>query len=200
MITREQVESALNELEHRWYLNEDHSGDIHVSQSDCDTLLYCAENTIYCRDHIAYLANEVYSYLLFQYPQSRSTNWHRNIQKTLLDTGLNFYMLSWEEWLVRYAIDVAELDVNHYVIPLNEYLLRHLPFLLTRGLNVDLQDEKGNTLLHHIVLNHRHFYELFDLLLPHQPELMLANHKGETPLDIAKPYRSDVHAFLLTMI
>lgn len=197
-ITFEEVQTELRALEQRWYLNEDRYGHIRAKREELDLLRYYAENTTYFREKISYLAYEAYSQRFRDHGESKQ--WHRAIQKTLLDTGLEFYLLTWEEELVCYAMDVAGVDVQQYRLPLNECLLRHLPFLMTHGLNVNLPDEEGNTLIHHIALGHQFFYELFDLLLPLDPDWMLSNHHGETPLEMVRGYQTDVYSFLLTVV
>ncbi|MEW6528235.1 MAG: ankyrin repeat domain-containing protein [Spirochaetota bacterium] len=63
--------------------------------------------------------------------------------------------------------------------------IKILMLLLDKGININHQDNCGNTALHHIVKLNR-YKEIIKLLLDNGADVNIRNKKGQTPLDLAQ--------------
>lgn len=109
-ITYEQTEEILCRIDSEWDETEDSHRRIIVSTEQWKDLLWLAENTTYCRKDISTIAYS--GYLYGSHPRAQS--YHRRIQQTLLETGLDFYLIDWEEDLIQYALDVINIDIHSF--------------------------------------------------------------------------------------
>ena len=198
-ITYEQTEEILCRIDDEWDESEASYRRIIVTTEQWKNLLWLAENTTYCRKGISTMAYS--GYLYGSHPRAHS--YHRRIQQTLLETGLDFYLIDWEEDLIQYALDVVGMDIHSFHYRSFDKFLKRLPFLLSRGFDVDIQNEEGYTFLHQMIRCSSPNYmihSLLDQFLPYQPELFLPNFRGETPLDLAGRLRSEIYERLMAQI
>jgi len=201
-ITYEQTEEALCRIADECDDTEDWHGQITVTTENWKDLLWLAENTTYCRKDISAMAYN--GYRKGSHPRKHSYHWR--IQCALLETGLDFYLIDWEEDLLSYALDEIGMDIHSFDYRSLLQVMDRLPFLVSRGFNIDIQDKEGNTFLHQITRCYTTTYspknqlhQLLDQILPYQPELLLPNFRGDTPLDLARRLNYHIYERLLAL-